>query len=329
MDLQAFQRMMQIFPGVNDPSGGTGIGPGMNQPPDINEMSPVDLNNYQPRTAISDQLTQRLSEMPIRPQPGMLRRIGAGIAGFGAGSSAQGIVGGQPIGYKFDPKAADLASDKVKYGDFDNQLNDWQNQVKALGVGANEEDRANAGEVKRLANNAKNDIDQQKVEVARQRADSYQQNADTKIKEETDKHEYSMQKLADAITNNDKKLALAQKEMESKNRSRESMAAYHDAEIQGMRLRDQYRAADAEGKLKLNQLRTDSTIEYNRIRSEALQSGKQTDTNLTYDAAGNVIGKRVTSGTPGKTITDPSGKVYDTSSWSDADKAIAKAKGWK
>src|SRR5258706_9649680 len=124
MDLQAFQRMMQIFPGVNDPSGNTGVGPGMVSSPNNDS-----LDTYQPRTDISSKLTSALGDMPIRPEPGMLRRIGAGIAGFGAGGSAQGIVGGQPIGYKYDPKAADFASNKVEYGDFDTQLNDWQNKI--------------------------------------------------------------------------------------------------------------------------------------------------------------------------------------------------------
>ena len=167
MDLQAFQRMMQIFPGVNDPSNGTGMGPGM-QSIGGDMMPPANVQNdsldtYQPRTAISDQLTSHLANMPIRPEASNLRKIGASIAGFGAGGGAQAVVGGQPIGYSYNPDKAKKASDEVEFGNFDNQLNDWQNQIKALGIGANEEDRANAGEVKRLAGNAKNDIDQQKT----------------------------------------------------------------------------------------------------------------------------------------------------------------------
>lgn len=298
MDLQAFQRMMQIFPGINDPSNGSGMGPGMqsfNEPnvaPDISSS----LDSYQPRTDISSKLTSTLGNMPIRPDPSNLRKIGAAIAGFGAGGSPMTVSGGQPIGYKYDPKSADIASDKVKYGDFDNQLNDWQNQVKALGIGATEEDRANAGEVKRLAGQAKTDIDQQKVDVANRRADAYQQNADTKIKEEADKHEYSMKKLSDNIATADKKLALAKQNYELKKNSTEAMQAYHDAELASIAARREAQTEDDKFKLEDQKRRTDAITELSRIRGEALKSGKQTDTTLNYDSSGNVTGKKVVSG---------------------------------
>lgn len=292
--------MMQIFPaqGITDPSQGTGMGPGMNVMQAPNDVSPdiPDLDSYQPRTAISDKLTSTLGNMPVRPDPSNLRRIGAAIAGFGAGGGAQAVVGGQPIGYKYDPKAADLASDKVKYGDFDNQLNDWQNQIKALGIGANEEDRANAGEVRRLAGNAKNEIDQGKLEIANKRADAYQQNADTKIKEETDKHEFSMQKLRDAVATADKKLALAKQNYELKKNSTEAMQTYHNAELASIAARREAQTEDDKFKLEDQKRRTDAQVELNRIKGEALTSGKTTDTTLQYDKAGNVTGKRVTSG---------------------------------
>lgn len=340
MDLQAFQRMMQIFPaqGITDPSQGTGMGPGMNimQAPDSissDSVSPSipDLSTYQPRTAISDKLTQRLGEMPVRPEPGMLRKIGASIAGFGAGGSPQAVVGGQPIGYKYDPKAADVASDKVKYGDFDNQLNDWQNQIKALGIGANEEDRANAGEVKRLTGNAKTEIDQQKVDVANRRADAYQQNADTKIQEETDKHEFSMQKLRDAVATADKKLALAKQNYELKKNSTEAMQAYHNAELASIAARREAQTEDDKFKLEDQKRRTDAQIELSRIRGEALQSGKVTDTSVTMDKNGNPIAKRVVTrlGSTAQTLTDPDGGSHDVTGWSQNDINQAKLRGWK
>jgi hypothetical protein len=337
MDLQAFQRMMQIFPaqGITDPSQGTGMGPGMNvmnaPAPDVTSDISSGLDSYQPRTAISDKLTARLGEMPVRPEPGMLRRIGASIAGFGAGGGAQAVVGGQPIGYKYDPKAADFASNKVEYGDFDNQLNDWQNQIKALGIGANEEDRANAGEVKRLAGNAKNEIDQQKIDVANKRADAYQQNADTKIQEEKDKHEYSMQKLRDNIATAEKKLALAKQNYELKKNSTEAMQAYHDAELASIAARREAQTEDDKFKLEDQKRRTDSTIEYNRIRGEALQSGKVTDTSVTMDKNGNPIAKRVVTrpGGTSQTLTDPDGNSHDVTGWTPNDINQAKLRGWK
>jgi hypothetical protein len=111
------------------------------------------------------------------------------------------------------------------------------------------------------------------------------------------------------------------------------MAAFHDAEIEGMRLRDQYKAADAEGKLKLNQLRTDSQIEYNRIRGEALQSGKVTDTSVTMDKNGNPIAKRVITrpGQSSQTLTDPAdpNNPHDVTDWTPNDINQAKLRGWK
>ncbi len=296
MDLQTFQRMMQIFPGVNDPSGGTGVGPGMMTSANVSPSIP-DLDSYQPRTTISNKLTATLGDMPVRPDPSNLRKVGAAIAGFGAGGSAQAVVGGQPIGYKYDPKAADLASDKVKFGDFDNQLNDWQNQVKALGIGANEEDRANAGEVRRLAGNAKNEIDQQKIDVANKRADAYQQNADTKIKEEADKHEYSMQKLRDAVATADKKFAQLQKDYEVKKNNSEWLREYHQAELASIAARRAAQTEDDKFKLEDQKRRTDAQVELSRIRGEALKSGKETDTNYVYGPDGTtIISKRVKSG---------------------------------
>jgi YD repeat-containing protein len=314
MDLQAFQRMMQLFPsaGIPDPAQGGNMGPGMMPSSPESDIS-SGLDNYQPRTAISDKLTSTLGNMPVRPEPGMLRRIGASIAGFGAGGSAQGIAGGQPIGYKYDPKSADIASDKVKYGDFDNQLNDWQNQVKALGVGANEEDRANAGEVKRLAGNAKNEIDQQKVDVANKRADAYQQGQDTKEQGEINKHEYFMQKLSDKVDEDNAKLALAYKKYELSAKTTADLTERHKAQDAAKESKDAWQKADAEFKQEQLKRKNDSTIEYNRIRSEALKSGKETDTNVTYDAAGNRTGVRtITAPVRGKTrMMSADGKLVD------------------
>ncbi len=334
MDIQSFLRLQGLFG-----SGANLAQPGLDtySSPEMNTSNPMPIqadnadlmNQYQPRHSISDQLTSTLGDMPERPVPGRLRNIGAALAGFGVGSNAQAVVGGQPIGFKFNPQAADYASDKVKYGDFDNQLADWQNKVKSLGIGATEEDRANAGEITRLKNNATNEINQQKVDVANKRADAYQQNADTKIKEEADKHEYSMQKLRDNVESADKKLVLAKQNFDLKKNSTEAMQAYHNAELASIAARREAQTEDDKFKLEDTKRRTDSILERNKILNEAIQ-GKETDTSVTYDKAGNVVGKKVTSGLRQSVITDPeTGHKYDTSSWSNADKAAAAAKGWR
>jgi YD repeat-containing protein len=292
------------------------------------------LNAYQPRHAISDQLTSTLAAMPQRPIPGKLKELGASIAGAGAGASPVGIVGGQPIGFKFNPIAADQASDKVKYGDFDNKLNDWQNQVKALGIGATEEDRANAGEVTRLKNEATNEVNLKKAAIAQQRADAYTTNAETKIKEEADKHEYSMKKLNDAVAQADAKLALAKQNFELKKNSTEAMAEYHKAELASIAARREAQTENDKFKLEDQKRRTDSIIGRNKILNEATQNktGPTTETTeVTYNKEGQATGKTVTKGNkPSTLITDPdTGSVYDTSTWSDQDKKNAAARGWK
>src|SRR5258706_9411643 len=73
------------------------------------------------------------------------------------------------------------------------------------------------------------------------------------------------------------------------------MQAYHDAELASIAARREAQTEDDKFKLEDQKRKTDSTIEYNRIRSEALQSGKQTDTTITMDANGNPIAKRVIS----------------------------------
>lgn len=316
MDLQSFQRLLSIFPAnaITDSSNGTGLGPGMTMPVDTN----ADLtNSYEPRHQISDQLTDTLGNMPERPVPGRLRNIGAAIAGMGAGANAQGIVGGQPIGFKFDPRMANIASDQVKFGDYDNKLNDWQNKVKALGIGATEEDRANAGEVTRLRNEATNDINQQKVDVARQRADAYQQNADTKITEEANKHETAMAKLKAKIVESDEKLMLAKKNYELKKNSTEAMQAYHNAELASIAARREAQTEDDKFKLEDQKRRTDSIVERNKILNEStsMKSGateKETSTSI-YDSTGKITDRKVirTGPTQDKvTMIGKDGKSY-------------------
>jgi hypothetical protein len=337
MDIQSFQRLMSLFPPMAQPGLDTYSNSGLTNPEPVENVDNADLmNQYQPKHAISDQLVSKLGSMPERPVPGRLRSIGAALAGFGAGSSAQGIVGGQPIGYKYDPRMADIASDKVKYGDFDNQLNDWQNQVKALGIGATEEDRANAGEVTRLKNNATNEINQQKVDVARQRADSYQQSIEVKEKAETDKHEFAMKKLADNVAQADKKLMLAKQNYELKKTSTEAMQAYHNAELASIAARREAQTEDDKFKREQLQRKNDSIIERNRILNEAtsMKSGateKQTSTSI-FDANGKLTDRKVTTTGAKKSnvITDPeTGHLYDTTTWSEGDKAAAAKKGWK
>src|SRR6185295_13859300 len=118
MDIQSFLRLKNLFPqpmaqpGLDtySNSADTMMPPlsGLDNTPAPDTNSNL-LEAFQPRHTISDQYTSALSSMPQRPQPGALRNVAAAIAGMGAGASAQGISGGQPIGFKYDPRMDDIA----------------------------------------------------------------------------------------------------------------------------------------------------------------------------------------------------------------------------
>lgn len=295
MDIQNFLRLKSLF---GQPMAQPGIDTYSGSMPPIEPMgSGNELDTYQPRTAISSQLTSELGNMPIRPQPGMMRRIGASLAGFGAGANAQGIDHGQPIGFKFNPAAADLASDKVKYGDFDNQLSDWQNKVKSLSLGATEEDRANAGEITRLKNEAANDINQQKVGVAQQRADAYDKSMEVKELAEQNKHETAMAKIKANIEKADAQLALAKQKHEVNKKNTEFMQEFHNAELAARAAREEFHQKDAEFRNEQLQRRVDSTVERNKILNQSSSgSGKETTSSYEYDDQGRPKRKKVISG---------------------------------
>lgn len=294
MDLQSFLRMKDLFsqganlaqPGLDTYSDSASS---MNQAPSDNTPPPTAnqdlLDQFNPRHAITDQYTQALSNMPQRPVPGKLRNVAAAMAGLGAGSSPQGIAGGQPIGFKYDPRMTDIASDKVKYPDYDNQLQDWQNQVKALGLGATEEDRANLNEAKRLAGNADREIKEQGINIK-------QQQVDINRKKENDIYETKKREGLDKIAQADKVLTMRQKELELKGKTLETQAAWHQAATAANQARTEMERIEHEHKISVQQMNHEEAM----ANLEKKYLPKYTNTTATYNEAGQVTGRQSVTG---------------------------------
>lgn len=118
--------------------------PNAAQPPQEDVVSRI-MGQYQPQTQISEQYRDLLSNPPERTDPGMLGKIFGTMSALGAGAHPAGIVGGQPIGF-IAGKPSEIAQgyDQTAYAPYYRDMEDWTNKSKALGLGAAEEDRANA-----------------------------------------------------------------------------------------------------------------------------------------------------------------------------------------
>ena len=155
--------MMGINPGESAgmPTGQMGMG-----------TSPMGQNVYEkmytPETEISEAYKQHLLGMPQRSNPGIMRKIGASIAGGFGGTKL---------------------ADEVMYGGYNRALDDWNTREQALRGGANIERQSNVNE-RTLAHNMKqSEIAERRIseterhnrereEVAANRAKVYQWKAE-------------------------------------------------------------------------------------------------------------------------------------------------------
>jgi hypothetical protein len=137
---------------------------------------------YQPRTAVSQSYADALNQMP-EDQP--ISR-GRGLAAIAAAS----LIGAR------NPQLGLETGNIVANGPNDRAKADWQNRVKVLGLGANEEDKYNANQrllanetvsaeakdaaekEKERANLVKEKQNQDKITNAEERTKIYQQKAD-------------------------------------------------------------------------------------------------------------------------------------------------------
>lgn len=306
-------------------------------------QSPQESNGYNPRTDLSSAYSNALQAMPQREAPGKMRSIFGAMAGLGAGVHPAGISGGQPVGFEGNPDLAMQTTDRATNAPYYRKLGDWNTNVTALGKGAAEEDRFNTNERIRANNVETQNINRQKAGILQQRADALDEQTRIKEETETNKHEYSMQKLTDNVAIADKKLALAKQKLDADVNNKDAQIEMHKAEYASLQARRE--AQTVMDKFKYEQLKrmTDAKIK----RSELLNSlpnggtgrGMQERETITemLDKDGNVtsdsskaVSKRTVSG-PSKQhiLSDPDGNKYDTTTWSAGDIAAAKARGWK
>lgn len=171
-NLQNFARLAGIFQPSAGNAGQVSIGDpnqvsaAQNQSLDASNNpatnSPAPNSGFAPQLEMYNRLASSLDQMPVRPDLSKTQRVLAGLSSLAAGTSAQGIVGGQPIGFKFDPTKANEAGNEFLFNDYYNKLADWKTKTDTLSKAANEERQANAM-----------GINAEKLKISQQRADAY------------------------------------------------------------------------------------------------------------------------------------------------------------
>src|SRR5438876_13164 len=125
---------------------------GQEPPPDINQMM---SQLYHPETQASGRLNQMLSSFPQRQQPGFLRKLGAGLIGYGA-SQRGGTEAGIQAGQEFLNRP------------YTQKLGDWEAQIKPIEQAANIERESNVNArtlaFQTVSNVLKEQAEQHKVE---------------------------------------------------------------------------------------------------------------------------------------------------------------------
>lgn len=134
---------------------------------------------YQPQTSASTRLNELLNQYPQREKPGFLQKLVASLSGFGGG-----------------PQAAD----KVLYGGYDRQVQDWQNRVKPISELADQERYLNQNQ-RILANQMigreldvrkqthKEKVDERNIAIREKRAAAYEfkaRNPNMQIKQDSE-----------------------------------------------------------------------------------------------------------------------------------------------
>lgn len=96
-----------------------------------------------PHTEISNAYRQALMQIPQQHSPGKLRTIAAMMAGLGAGVGPSSYQNGSAVGFNGNPKAAFETTDLVRNAPYYREMDQYNARTKALGVGANIEERQN------------------------------------------------------------------------------------------------------------------------------------------------------------------------------------------
>jgi hypothetical protein len=104
---------------------------------------------YQPEDKAINAYLSTAQQLPNRAdyQPSRLRRIGALIAGIGAGSgTASRDAGGTPIGYRGDPVSAYKTAKGITDEPYGEAVEDWARKLEPLKAAAIQEEQRNRNE---------------------------------------------------------------------------------------------------------------------------------------------------------------------------------------
>jgi len=156
---------------------------------------PTTNPDYQPSHQMFDELVAGINNFPQRDTgQSKWRQLGAALMGMGAGSSAQAVSGGQPIGFKYDPMKAQQASDRFMYPNYYKQMEDYEPKMKLLQEAANDEEQQNMQKRILLDNITNRRIQQQKADEQASHNDALERQADARIADSENKTKAAMQR---------------------------------------------------------------------------------------------------------------------------------------
>lgn len=252
-------------------------------------------------TPILNQYKNLLSNPPNPNDyaPSRGRRVLAALAGMGAGAAPISSYGGQPTGFRYDPKAQLTVQDTIQNEPFDRAMRNYDLQANNLGKGATVEEKEitnqRLGDVARANEGLKG----RKLEIDQQAADVKQQQADIARKKEQDIYETKQKELQQKADKAAQDLAEKQKEFEGKQANFEQQLQVHKLQLE---------AADATHKLQIAQ--KDRALEEAK-RLHDLESAnwdkQRKDAEARIKAAEDAVKARTADKTTTKTESTPGG----------------------
>lgn len=222
-------------------------------------------------TPIMNQYRDFLTKGAPNPQdyaPSKTRRLLGAIAGFGAGLLPVGISGGQPIGARFDPAAANYATSQVEDEPLKKATTAYDTRAKALQAGANVEEKLVGNErglaalqEREQSNQRLRDIQQQRADFARDKENTENQRKIAEDKQKSDKAVADAEaKAAEA----DRKAAQFQQKFQADQENRDNINKWHEAQLAAIQARAELTNAQHEAQLAETKRKTDAEIENQR-----------------------------------------------------------------
>jgi hypothetical protein len=292
---------------------------------------------YKPENKMSDLYQSALQQMPQREEPSKMRKIGAAIAGLGAGVHPSAYSHGAALGFESTPGAQQAAQEEFAYRPYNRKMADFKTKTDVLAKGANEEEKSNInkralalGEASRITSARRAEDYGARVNAQNEKAVQDAQRDVTRLKQDLEKANADRVQRENAVNSRAATAAdaIAQREQEARMKDIQhsldravdrlqltEQARFHNAQIAKME-------ADAAKDKERNKL----YAEMNKDRRE----GKNVEEIWEFDAENNPIGRRVKTTTrqpstgqrgagPGAAPPAPAGYEYvlkpDGSGW--------------